>query len=591
MQQAAQQQKTAYTRAQFAQLHYNTDGEHVGNVCVNGRAAKTGQLYRICYCAADKLPEELDRLKLWNQDYYLTANTFTGGDRNSANLFTLSNIVLDVDCHDASMTPKQRQHLLDAFLFFLRADMIGSRDFLSPNTIVETGRGVQLWWAIEPVSKWKAQQYEAVREKLIGQLQKFLEDIPALHGLEIDKGASHNAAGVFRLPGSYNSKTGKRGRFELIHEERLDVLEEAKACAVYEIRRPESRIQYIPEGGLDSVGVALFRQAKIGQLLTLRQLCGQKVGEELRDHFLFCLYNSWGRVCQDHEQIMDKLEALNRRFASPLPDRELRAYMSSSNRRRYKLTNKKIIDLLGITPEEQDAIGFYPGGTGKNSLREQARQDAREKKAARDAQIVELYREGLEQNEIAEAVGCGAATVGRVIKREGMDTRPQQRRAQILDLLAQGLAPAEVAEAVGCSVSSVYGHAQKAKEEGRRDRNAQKPAQDGAQPLENVRPVKLSAGAEERPENQNRGLQTIKQTQAEAPAKDKTAGALFGVPSKRQQNDRERVVLFPIAQRSPERDCRQLQKISKTPLYKGAIYSDSALAIFPHGKSHRKDTS
>ena len=226
MQQAVQSQKTAYSRAEFAALHFTTDGEHVGYVGVYGKAAKTGQLYRILYCEADKLPEQLEELKLWNQDYYLTANTFTGGVRVSESLFTLQNIVLDVDCHDESLTPGKRQHLLDAFLYFLRADLFGAPDFLRPNTIVETGRGVQLWWAIQPVSKWKAQQYEAVREKLIERIQQLLADYPALHGLELDRGASHNAAGVFRLPGSYNSKTGKRGRFELIHEERLDILEE-----------------------------------------------------------------------------------------------------------------------------------------------------------------------------------------------------------------------------------------------------------------------------------------------------------------------------------------------------------------------------
>ena len=582
MQQAVQSQKTAYSRAEFAALHFTPDGEHVGYVGVYGKAAKTGQLYRILYCEADKLPEQLEELKLWNQDYYLTANTFTGGVRVSESLFTLQNIVLDVDCHDESLTPGKRQHLLDAFLYFLRADLFGAPDFLRPNTIVETGRGVQLWWAIQPVSKWKAQQYEAVREKLIERIQQLLADYPALHGLELDRGASHNAAGVFRLPGSYNSKTGKRGRFELIHEERLDILEEAKGCAVKAIRRPESKIQYIPEGGVDSVAVAMFRQAKLGQLLTLRQSCGQRIGEELRDHFLFCLYNSWGRVCPDHDQIMAKLDAFNLRFADPLPDRELRAYMSSSNRRRYKLTNQKIIDLLAITPEEQQAIGFYPGGAGKNNLREQARQEARDRKALRDAKIEELYHEGASQKQIAEAVGCDAATVGRVLQRAGKATRSQQRHAQICELLQLGHTPAEVAELVGCSLSTVYAHAQK-------DTQA---LQNGAQSLETEKAGKVSTAAEKRPEGQNEASQAMEQNEAaEAPAKDATAGALFGMPSrsKLQLRGGGQILQFPA---QPEGSDRPFRKIAKSPLYKGGIYQLSILAINRQaGEAPPEDTS
>ena len=590
MQQAAQRQTTAYSRADFAQLHYTTDGEHVGHVCVYGKAAKTGQLYRILHCEADKLPEELESLRLWNQDYYLTANTFTGGERNSNTLFTLHNIVLDVDCHNESLTPKQRQHLLDAFMFFMRADLIGSGDFLSPNTIVETGRGVQLWWAIEPVSKWKAQQYEAVRERLIEQIEQLL-DCQGLHGLELDRGASHNAAGVFRLPGSYNSKTGNRGRFEIIHEERLDVLEEAENCAVKAIRRPESRIQYIPEGGLDSVAVALFRQAKLGQLLALRQSYGQNVGEELRDHFLFCLYNSWGRVCHDHEQIMEKLEAFNRRFVDSLPERELRAYMSSSNRKRYKLSNKKIIDMLAITPEEQEAIGFYPGGSGKNNLREQSRQEARDRKAARDAKIAQLYIEGMSQKQIAEAVGCDAATVGRVLQREGKASRTQQRHVQICAMLEQGHTPAEVAEVIGCSVSTVYAHAQKVQQEGRTEKQAKQEAQETTQALETSQPGKLSTEAEKRPEGQKTAVQAlIHKAEAKAPKTDETAGALFAMPSRgKHQKKRARILRFPDILE----DCEQsFRKIAKSPLYKGAIYTLSLFVLEKQrGEGEPEDTS
>ena len=546
---AAAVRTTEYTRADFAALHFAPDPEHVGRAAVFGRG-KGGQLYRIFYCAADELPEKLEGFKLWNQDYYITANTFAGGDRRAENLFTLQNIVVDVDCHAEGLSAAQRAHMIDAFEFFLLEDLEGPR----PNTIVKTGRGVQLWYAIEPVSHWKAQQYEAVRESLIEAVQRILADQAALSGLELDRGATHNAAGVFRLPGSYNSKTGARGSFYHLHDDRLDVLEEAQRLAVEEIRKPKAKIQQIPEGGADSVAVAMFRQAKLGQLLTLRQQSGQQAGEELRDLFLFCLYNSWGRVCPDHEAIMERVEALNRRFLVPLPDRELRAYLSSSEKVRYKLSNQKIIDLLAITPEEQAAIGFYPGGNGQNNLREQQRQEARDRKAERDAKICELYIDGQNQKAIAEAVGCSEATVGRVLRREGHESRREQLHEQILQQLQNGHTVAEVAEQVGVSASAVYDHAKKARQN----------APEGPQGGETAQAGKLSTEAENATEGNNAG----------------SLGGVFGAPS----------------DRDPGRGCQILKfkQISKTPLFKGAISgrlsgSTLSLALLMEGVSGRGD--
>lgn len=526
---AAAVQTTEYTRADFAALHFAPDPEHVGRAAVFGRG-KGGQIYRIFYCAADELPEKLESFKLWNQDYYITANTFAGGDRRAENLFTLQNIVVDVDCHAEGLSAAQRARMIDAFEFFLLEDLEGPR----PNTIVKTGRGVQLWYAIEPVSRWKVQQYEAVRESLIEAVQQILTDQAALSGLELDRGATHNAAGVFRLPGSYNSKTGARGTFYRLHDDRLDVLEEAQRLAVEEIRKPQAKIQQIPEGGTDSVAVAMFRQAKLGQLLTLRQQSGQQAGEELRDLFLFCLYNSWGRVCPDHEAIMERVEAMNQRFAVPLPERELRAYLSSSEKVRYKLSNKKIIDLLAITPEEQAAIGFYPGGSGQNNLREQQRQEARDRKADRDAKICELYMDGKNQKAIAEAVGCSEATVGRVLRREGHESRREQLHGQILQQLQNGHTAAEVAENVGVSTSAVYDHAKKARQN----------APESPQSDEKEQAGEISTEAENATEGHDAGSQ----------------GGVFRAPSNRE----------------PGRSCQILKfkQISKTPLYKGAIYGE-----------------
>lgn len=457
---AAATATTEYSRKDFAALHFAPDPDHVGRVSVHCLYS-SGHMGRVFYCDADQLPDQLTALQLSDWDYYITGNSFSGGDRKAEALFSLQNIVLDVDCHAADLPDQERDRAIEALAFFAARDLP-----TPPNTIVYTGRGLQLWWAIEPISYKAEQKYNIVRDKLIEDVEQLLREIPALEVLQLDPAASHNTAGLFRLPGSYNTKAEKTGSFELIHEERLDVVEIWRQLAAEQIRIPGRKIQRIPEGGSDAIALAQFREGRILQLLRIRQADGLQLGEELRDLFAFCLYSSWAAALPDHDQIMKRVKALNDRFLQPLTDRELEKYLSTSDRKRYKLTNAKIIEKLQISEEEQAAIGLYPAGSGKTDIREQLRQDARDRKAERDREICELFDQGRTQAAIAEEVGCSAATVGRVLKRNGCASRPELLAEKIEQLIRQGLTAAEIASETGASRSAVYEHIRKARKEG-----------------------------------------------------------------------------------------------------------------------------
>lgn len=457
---AAARLTTEYTREDFAALHFAPDPDHVGRVSVHC-LYNSDRMGRVFYCDADQLPDRLAALQLSGWDYYITANSFSGGTRRIEDLFALQNIVLDVDAHAEDLPDQDRDRAIDSLAFFAASDLP-----LRPNTIVRTGRGLQLWWAIEPISYKAEQKYNIVRDKLIEDVEQLLRGIPSLDVLQLDPAPSHNAAGLFRLPGSYNTKAGRIGSFELIHEERLDVVELWQDLAAQQIRIPGEKIQRIPEGGADTIALAQFREGRILQLLRIRQAAGLQLGEELRDLFVFCLYNVLTTAITDHDQIMKRVHALNDRFLQPLTDRELEAYLRTSARKRYRLTNAKIIELLQITPEEQATIGLYPAGSGKTDLREQLRQDARDRKAERDAKICELFDQGRTQAAIAEEVGCSAATVGRVLHKSGHASRSEQLQQQICELIRKGLTIEEIAAETGASRSTVYDHIRKARDKG-----------------------------------------------------------------------------------------------------------------------------
>ena len=451
---------TEYSLQDFAALHFAPDPDHVGCVSVHCRYSNDN-MKRVFYCAADQLPEQLEALQLSGWDYYITENSFSGGDRTSERLFALQNIVLDVDAHDENLPDQDRDRAIDALAFFAARDLP-----LLPNTIVRTGRGLQLWWAIKPISYKASRKYNIVRDQLIEDVEELLRGIPSLGVLQLDPAPSHNAAGLFRLPGSYNTKARKDGSFELIHEERLDVFELCLQLSADQIRTPGEKIQKLPIGGADTIALSQFREGRILQLLRIRQAAGQQLGEELRDLFVFCLYNVLTASITDHDKIMKRVKALNDRFQQPLTDRELERYLRTSARKRYQLTNAKIIEKLQITPEEQAAIGLYPAGSGKTDLREQLRQDARDRKAERDAKICELFDQGQTQAAIAEAVSCSPATVGRVLQRNGHASRSDQLHEKICELMKRGLTPEEIASETGASRSTVYDHIRKACEKG-----------------------------------------------------------------------------------------------------------------------------
>lgn len=207
-----------------------------------------------------------------------------------------------------------------------------------------------------------------------------------------------------------------------------------------------------------------YIEGKLEALLALRQQQGNEAGEEQRDLFLFCLYNSVARG-GSHEEAMKRVEEFNERFLDPMDPEEIASYLRTSEQKRYQLKNATIIEKLGITPEEQVAIDFYPAGQ-KPGTKEYERREARDKKADRDAEILRQYKQGIRQNEIAKAVGCSAQTVGRVLQKNGHASRSEQLHAQILELMKRGVSAPEISEALGVTRSSVYDHIRRARADG-----------------------------------------------------------------------------------------------------------------------------
>jgi len=98
--------------------------------------------------------------------------------------------------------------------------------------------------------------------------------------------------------------------------------------------------------------------------------------------------------------------------------------------------------------------------------REREKENRRQAKAARNAEIVALYQQGKTQEEIAAALNCSHQTAGRVLKAAGIKTPAEYLRAEVCKLYAQGYKAAEIADITGVHVRTVYKHISKARAAG-----------------------------------------------------------------------------------------------------------------------------
>ena len=410
-------------------IHFGDTSFH-GNVVLGQRKPNEPGVYNMSFRPISKIRPYVKKvLASPRRDYYITANTVTGVKRRKENLFGLQNIVIDIDCHD-DRPVGLIQTLLEAFILRSERDLWGTGVIPTPNSIVRTGRGVQLWWAIVPVYGGKGYDtsryyHDKIKKNMIDHFVALLNEYPEeLEGLNVDSGASGNPVGYFRLPHTYNTKAGCYGSLDILHSERYDqrklaLLEAPEITETHSEASEDSTIIPMLETdrellrGFHTTGVR-----RVMQLINLRNLRNNEVGSEMRDYFNFFVYNTL-RMAFDHADAMERVRVFNAGFKQPMTERELANCISSAKAKGgYKCSNTRIITKLKITPEEQQAIGLFPFRGGQASKPNASRDAARKAlKEDRDYKILELIEQGVSQAETARRLGIGKNTVGRVLKR------------------------------------------------------------------------------------------------------------------------------------------------------------------------------
>ena len=364
------------------------------------------------------------------RDYYITANAMSGVERANNHVFSLHNIVIDVDLHEEGVSHYEEAM---AFIWRCKRDLWSTGNCPAPNSVVFTGRGVQLWWAIDPISVKVLYYYRRVQSWLMDQLEAMIEEYPEDLGFhKIDRLASIKIAGWFRLPLTYNTKTNRRGTLEIINKKRYKLQElldkyvpksyrprlSVVSNGTYKGHRPHFDFAPLADKDADLVrgcNTALSRRAL--QLAKLRAIRNAKVDSEQRDLFNFSVFCSLVDELGS-EEALERTSEFNSGFKNPMTERKLKQVLSTAMVKQYHLTNSWVIETLDISEAEQEEIGLYPSGNRYRKLKPNHTRDTARSilKSDRDNKIITLFENGYNKSRIAQMLKIARNTVIRVIK-------------------------------------------------------------------------------------------------------------------------------------------------------------------------------
>ena len=441
------------------------DGAFSGRVifdAIHPKEPNSVDVKRVGCCTTKEILEFTAKAKNCKEDRYVTANSFCGHRRKSQYLFSLHNLVIDVDCHDKSLSSHEIKVLIEKFLYYLNRDLVSLGEFPAPSLVNWTGRGVHLWINFEQCSSKLIHIYKSVAASLVKKIKRLLDEYPEeLYGINIDPGASGRAAGLYRIPGSYHSKTGEYGTYE-IFSNRYTLPALYEQYAKYEQRaKIEQKPAPVFRGrniSPNSFYLANKRRKELVEGLIKDR--DKNIGEETRNLLMLVYYNACVQL-MPREEARQKLMVLNQKFKAQMEEYKhiidyidtVRNFLGDEGYLPFK--NSTLIEFLGLSNEEREKykIGYAPRMRIQNETRDTTRKETREEKHQR---IRQLYENGMELQKIAEEVGCHRNTVSKVLNHtEETKKKRSDLVVQVQKMRRKKMKQREIAETLGISIHSV----------------------------------------------------------------------------------------------------------------------------------------
>lgn len=360
------------------------------------------------------------------QDTYITPNTFYIPRRANENIRHFRALYVDLDLVDHS-----KSEAIYEVYFKVEQGIIPK-----PSMIVDSGRGIHLYWRIEHAPKGASYTWQELEDYLYRSLKDLGADLRAT-----------DSARLLRLPDTINSRNG--ATCEVLEDNPITYnMVELREKYLHYVKKDKVKTRVVKFKGKENEAKIFeirspytLHASRAIDIQTIAKLRGYDV--EGYRNALIHLYSYWQGVCnRDPEYLLDIVKKFNDSFKAPLKTTEVKAVVKSTYKAvekfieyehgviagedkrlskgmkqhgGYWYTNNTLIDMLNITEQEQqhlktiisvketrrrNNIKKYKARRNDNGLtsREQHKKDTTEA-------ILKLRGQGLTIKEVAEELG------------------------------------------------------------------------------------------------------------------------------------------------------------------------------------------
>ncbi len=378
-----------------------------------------------------------------NENSFATPNTFIAPKRQIESIGLLKALYADIDDHT-------HEFRFASVLYFFEEDFFGSR-VPWPNAVVETGRGMHLYWLIEPLPPDKLPLWQLTQDFLLDALSDITDYFPQ-EKVTVDKRV-RDATRLLRLPGTLNTKTNtvvklyqydiERYSIEEILAEYFSDIDYTKILRTNQVRKEKSsknnnKSKLNVSKLFNAYTLHYSRLLDIAKLQELRdgycRVDGELVTTGQRELMCF-LYRYYSCLfLHDEEEALRQTLEFNKRFVEPLSENEVISATKSAEKafkewqetgkRKYNYRNSTLIELLEITEEEQKHLKTIISKSEKyrrNNRRrwkerrgEDGMTKSEREKVETATKVLELKNKGMTQVQIARQLGINQSTVSRI---------------------------------------------------------------------------------------------------------------------------------------------------------------------------------
>ena len=412
--------------------------EHLYDVTTDGYIqflkinSKNIKIYNTQYKGIRDIVEEVKG----DNDIFVTPNTMYKPSRCTDNIRQFRALYIDIDGIEGS-------NIYVSYEVFALAD---SGAIPKPSMIVNSGRGIHLYWRINNAPYGALATWQELEDYLYKKLKYLGADIKATDG-----------ARVLRLPGTYNSRNNSLCRVLYIDDELTYSMYDLREKYLnYSFKKHQLEFQQTKKSNKTVINNKFFNSyslhiARIQDILTLCKIRKYRVNG-YRNFILHC-YAYWeGIYLRDYDELYNVVIELNNSFTEPLKLSEVKSILrcvpkaierfiayeqglrSGEDKRvskgmrdkeGYWYKNETLIERLDITQEEQKHLKTIISSDEKykrnNERRRKTRRgsDGLTQRERKKLELIEkvkaLFDEGLKQVEIAKKLGISKGRVSQIL--------------------------------------------------------------------------------------------------------------------------------------------------------------------------------